>query len=570
MRPWHLGNTTVRSPFRLRDGLIALASSTLLGDVKGREKETAFAWLLHNAGIVVLDRSPNDDVSDLGRKWRAALTQLGFIVPEVPTGAGQDQSWLGTPFSLTTNGRRLISSEAVPAMQECVLRSLAAYRIPSILERGYHVSSFSPLRHTLAILLELERRTGDSRLNFIEMAVVVQLSSSDDALDDVCDRILRLRAEREAAQNTRRFDNQEYEVAGLENDRAPSTFRDYADLNFRYLKATGLIQAAGRGIAIVPEKHLLSQQLVDQPFEDLSDEDYLKQLCAGAPLPTDNKDSAELVLQDLLENARARGIHFDMTGRSLRDAADIAVVRYELEELIADDKEVAFAAEQVDAVEEISAYMRLLTERSGNAQLSDGTTISVPKSEAPAYFEWVLWRAFLAMDRMVNKPYEARRFKIDQDFLPIGCAPGGGPDMIFEFGDFVLVVEVTLTDNSRQEAAEGEPVRRHVADIAQEQSATNGKAVYGLFLANRIDSNTAETFRIGAWYLPDDSRTQLDIVPVCLSAFRDFFDSAFTQTVEGPAKLRSVLDDSIALRELVGGAPEWKTQVDQLVRSAAS
>ena len=67
--------------------------------------------------------------------------------------------------------------------------------------------------------------------------------------------------------------------------------------------------------------------------------------------------------------------------------------------------------------------------------------------------------------------------------------------MVFEFADFLLVVEVTLTESSRQEAAEGEPVRRHVADIAEEQKAIGGKAVYGLFLANRIDSDTAETFR---------------------------------------------------------------------------
>ena len=569
MRPWHLGNTTVRSPFRLRDGLIALAGSTLLGDVKGREQETSFAWLLHNAGIVVLDRSPNDDVSDLGRKWRAALTQLGFIVPEVPTEADQGRSWLGTTYTLTANGRRLISSDAVPAMQECFLRSLAAYRIPSVLERGYHVGTFSPLRHTLAILLELERRTGDSRLNFIEMATVVQLSSGDDALNDVCDRILKVRAERESATNTRRFDNQEYEVAGFENDRAPSTFKDYADLNFRYLKATGLIRTAGRGISLVPEKHLLVEQLVDQPFEELSDEDYLKQLCSGAPLPTDNRDSAELVLQDLLKNAQARGLEYDVAGRSLRDAADIAVLRYELEELIADDKEMAYAAEQAGALEEISTYMRLLAERGTTAQLSDGTTISVPKSEAPAYFEWTLWRAFLAINSLQNKPYEARRFKIDQDFLPIGCAPGGGPDMVFEFADFLLVVEVTLTESSRQEAAEGEPVRRHVADIAEEQKAIGGKAVYGLFLANRIDSNTAETFRIGAWYLPDDSRTQLDIVPVCLSAFRDFFDALSPQTVERPVKLRELLDGSIALRAVCDGAPDWKTRVDQIVRANA-
>lgn len=572
MRPWHLGNTTVRSPFRLRDGLIALSSSTLLGDIRGREKESAFAWLLHESDIVALDRAPSDDVSDLGRKWRAAMTQLGFIVPELnPRGATLSQSWLGTPFTLTANGRRLISAEAVPAMQECFLRSLAAYRIPSVLERGYHVSSFSPLRHTLAIMLELERRTGESHLNFIEMATVVQLTTRDDVLSEVCDRVLQLRANREASTTKRQFDNQEYDAAGLASERAPGTFRDYADLNFRYLKATGLLQSRGRGISIVPEKHLLVTQLVDEPFDALSDEAYLEQLCAGASLPTDNTDSATLVLDDLLRNARARGIDFDLAGRSLQDAADIAVVRFELEDLIAEDKEVAFAAEQIDAVEEISAYMRLIAERGSNTQLSDGTTISVPKSEAPAYFEWVLWRAFLAMNSLVNKPHESRRFKIDQDFLPIGCAPGGGPDLIFEFDSFVIVAEVTLTESSRQEAAEGEPVRRHVADIARDHDLRGtGKAVYGLFLANKIDSNTAETFRIGVWYLPDDSRTQLDIVPVRLSAFRDFFDAVFTRTVERHAALRRALDDSIALRQVPGGAPVWKTKVDQRVRAFLS
>lgn len=47
--------------------------------------------------------------------------------------------------------------------------------------------------------------------------------------------------------------------------------------------------------------------------------------------------------------------------------------------------------------------------------------------------EWTVWRAFLAINHLVNEPYQARRFKVDQDFLPLGTAPGGGPDMIFEF-----------------------------------------------------------------------------------------------------------------------------------------
>lgn len=143
MRPWHLGNTTVRSPFRLRDGLIALSGSSLLGDIKGRDKESAFAWLLHEAGVVGLDRGVDDDVSDLGRKWRAAMTQLGFIVPwlSVPLEPIL-QRQIGPAFTLTENGRRLISSDTVPAMQECFLRSLAAYQIPSIVELDYEVSPF--------------------------------------------------------------------------------------------------------------------------------------------------------------------------------------------------------------------------------------------------------------------------------------------------------------------------------------------------------------------------------------------------------------------------------------------
>lgn len=573
MRPWHLGNTTVRSPFRLRDGLIALSGSSLVGDIKGRDKESAFAWLLHEAEVVALDRGAGDDVSDLGRKWRAGMTQLGFIVPELNVrNENLRQSWIGPPFTLTENGRRLISSDAVPAMQECFLRSLAAYRIPSVLELDYDVAPFSPLRYVLAVLLDLERRAGSTHLNFIEMAVIVQLSSPDVDLAETTSRILRLRTEREAAPNVRRFDSQEYEVAALENDRAASTFRDYADLNFRYLKATGLIQSSGRGISVIPEKHLLASQLVDEPVESVDDEHYLKQLCSGASLPTDNAESAAALLDDLIASARARGIDFQVTGRPVDSAANIAVVRYELEELIAEDKETAFAAEQAESIEEISAYMRLITQRGGSLQLSDGTTISVPKSELPAYFEWVLWRAFLAIDSLVNKPYEARRFKIDQDFLPISCAPGGGPDLVFEFEEFVLVVEVTLTENSRQEAAEGEPVRRHVADVLQQHAIQGArKPVYGLFIANRIDSNTAETFRIGVWYFPDDSRTQLDIVPVCLSSFHEFFRALFEDTGrDGQLTLREALDNAISLRYECAGAPEWRSRVDQVVRAYAN
>lgn len=113
--------------------------------------------------------------------------------------------------------------------------------------------------------------------------------------------------------------------------------------------------------------------------------------------------------------------------------------------------------------------------------------------------------SYLAINSIVNSPWESRNFKVDPGFKPISHAASGWSDLIFEFDDFVLVVEVTLTTSSRQEAVEGEPVRRHVANYVQKYEAKE-KQVYGLFMAIVIDTNTANTFRLGEWYLANEHK----------------------------------------------------------------
>lgn len=559
MRPWHLGNTTVRSPFRLRDGLVALSTSSLQGNLRGEEQERAFRRLLGEHGIVELG---DDDTYSVGRKWRSALNKLGFLYPEVPPASGIPQSEIGPIDMITPNGWRLIRADTVPAMQECFLRALAAHYIPSALERKFDFAVFSPLRHTLAIMLELEKKTGESRLNFVEMAIVVQLTSSDESLADIVAQVLALRARRLASPNKRKFDRQEREAAAVLHGYAAGTFNDYADTNLRYLKATGLVQSKGRGLSLVPEKHVFVEKLIQDTGIPDSDRSYFITLCNGAKLPTDNKDSALAVLDDLLQQLEKRGIPFDATGKQTDTPADIAIIRHQIEGILSEKNEEEYATRQAVEWEEIAAYMELIITRKGKKTLSNGEEIEVPQAEAPAYFEWVLWRAFLAINSLANKPYEARRFKIDQDFLPVGTAPGNGPDLIFEFHDFVIVVEVTLTDNSRQEAAEGEPVRRHVADLVSHYGAQSGKPVYGLFIANRIDSNTAETFRIGVWFTRTDDKMRLDIIPVTLVQFKAFFEALFTSGRVEVGLIRELLDLCGGLRP-AHEAPAWKHEIQQ-------
>ena len=144
--------------------------------------------------------------------------------------------------------------------------------------------------------------------------------------------------------------------------------------------------------------------------------------------------------------------------------------------------------------------------------------------------------------------------------MPVSTAPGNGPDLIAEFEDFVIVIEVTLSESSRQEAMEGEPVRRHVADLMQQYD----KPVYGLFIANRIDSNTAETFRIGIWYTRDDERLELHIIPFTLMQFNMFFKAIFSK---GNATPQAVIDLMIQCEQFRRDceAPQWKARIAETV-----
>ncbi|NIM11134.1 MAG: AlwI family type II restriction endonuclease [Candidatus Aminicenantes bacterium] len=511
MTLWHIGNTTVRSPYRLKEALKVLKNSEFHGNLLGKEREQGFALLLNEKAVVRVDRiiqTPDSDSSDLGRKWRSALGQLGFVVkhltikhkvgidPKLKSLVSDIKSLSGIPYEITPNGNNLIRADSVAEQQECFLRALAAYRIPSILETSYEFAPFSPLRFILEILLNLESIGEEPVIRFEEMALFVQRNTPEEGVDYVVSEILNYREKRQRVKNKKRYDNENL-VESVGGDRTKAgTLRDYADLNFRYLKSTGLVQSKGRSISIVHEKQTLAELLVSEALEPYNDSTYVKTLWEGAKLPTDDKINAIDIIHHLLAKLKEHGEEFKIPDLQERSLHDLSLLRHQFENRFQCLKELEFAKEQAKSWEEITSFMKAFNKSKRTVVLSDGETLTIPGGEAPAYFEWIIWRAFLAVDFMANTPWDARRFKIDQDFLPLSHAPAGEPDMIFEFEEYVLVVEVTLKSSSRQEAAEGEPVRRHVAKIA-EQFENSEKRVYCLFIAPYIDSNTAETFKIG-------------------------------------------------------------------------
>lgn len=542
-KAWYIGNTTIRNAKRLKDGLRVLANSHLHGNLIGRENELEFAKLLSEAGVVSAIRdydSHSSTAGDMGRKWRAALMQLGFIR------SPQEEN----PFTITPNGKRLIEATNLPSEQECFLRSLLAYQIPSQIE-NFPSQVFSPLRIILEVLNALEKRGMDASISKEEMASIVQLVVEIENVEKAVLELSDIRRTISTLGNRRdkiRFLREYRENVARDCDRQKSdTLFDYADTNFRYLKLTGLFVETGRKLSFAPYKKTIIEQILSKSWEPIPDNQYLSVLTNGASLPTDNAPQAIEAIKSTISLLEDSGKEVSIPEFSGLDVADLSQLRFVLEEDWLKQLEKQYALGQKEQWEEILAYLRALTEPKRGI---------IPQGEAPAYFEWAIWRAFLAINSLVNEPWEARRFRVDQEFLPMSPAPGNGPDLIFEFEDFVLVGEVTLTSSSRQEAAEGEPVRRHVAELIDKYEEM-GKRVYGLFVANRIDTNTAETFRIGVWYRPDDSKMALRIVPLTLTQFADLFEAGFK---EGRRLDSHFIED--LLRDCIidsnNDAPNWK------------
>lgn len=552
---WIIGDNSLRNALRLKEGVEVIVNSEFHGDL-GTDNEEGICALLEKEGIVAL----NTTNSAVARKWRLVTNRLGFIHKDT--------------HLVTANGRRLIHTQSLPEQEDCFLRALLAHQLPSSLHpipQGDINNPFSPLRLVLEVIFALEESGEVAILTKNEMASIIILHYSMNDISTIVGEIIDYRRQRsENAGRVRRFEREYREQAAVLNGDGVSadSLNSYADVNIRYFKATGLFADEGISrLSIAIPKRTIVEQILANPYEPIPASEYMQALGQGATLPTDNENEAIVAVRDLHRVLVEYNVQPEELPTNLQqlpvEELGILRIRYENQWLHFQERE--YASRQRHEWEDIIGYLEALQgHRRRQAAGGSGGLPRIPRGEAPAYLEWTIWRAFLAINSLQNEPWESRKFTVDREFLPLRHAPGGDADMIFEFDDFVFVVEVTLTTSSRQEAAEGEPVRRHVAQHVDYYAAA-GKDVYGIFIANTIDTNTAETFRIGVWYRGDDSHMNVHIVPITLAGFTNIFEVLFRSQYSGRMdeflkflviELRSRSSET---------APNWKRYIEELV-----
>ena len=126
--------------------------------------------------------------------------------------------------------------------------------------RAMSVEQF-PNSEIARIMLELENRTGSSELSRIEFALWGHTTNPSYDLENVVTTFLIYgNGELPLRQSVRSIKKKSPSEAKAMTKKSDN-FLDYSDMNMRYLRISGVLQRKGRGLMIVPTKHILAEKL---------------------------------------------------------------------------------------------------------------------------------------------------------------------------------------------------------------------------------------------------------------------------------------------------------------------
>ncbi len=280
---WLIGNTGMRNPWRIPEGFKIYVESELVGRLRTPEEQKEFKRLLAYKGVIGGDPNKDKDAS-ITRKYRLMFGKFGFIYPEITAKESFSQEEIGPVDAITPLGFLFYKASDKAMQEECFLRGLM---VP--MEEIGENMSFSPLTWTLKIMLTLYDMVRDYRIGFIEFAICVQTSNPLSNIVDVCNRIIQIRNERRMLDDTDEYDEQIIHEAWEHYCKEEKNFREYADMNIRYLKTTGVIKEAGTGITLDTKYLLWAQNVTQSLISNKTKKDRIIELCNGTTLVIDRE-----------------------------------------------------------------------------------------------------------------------------------------------------------------------------------------------------------------------------------------------------------------------------------------
>ncbi|MBQ9466395.1 MAG: AlwI family type II restriction endonuclease [Muribaculaceae bacterium] len=533
--------TSPRSPLKMIPE-IELLVSKFKGQVWNHETQTRFMNLLSEEDYFH-GKGENDPAFSARDRINRAPKSLGFIN-------------LKPTIQLTPAGDRLLNSKF---QGEVLLRQLLKFQIPSPFHKPsekaahFHIKPYLEILRLIYTIGKLKfdelqifgMQLTDYR-EFDKIVEKIKVFRNDAAAHNgsyrtfvakviECELTLLFRS-RISGGNTKTRESSDKSLAKfLKTQR--NNMRDYADACVRYLRATGLVDVSnvGKTLSIASSRmadvEYILTNVEREPacFED--DTSYINYL-GNATLPRLLTDNKELLFKN---------IKSQFPNAIISDNFSLEQLKEMLLDLVEERKNNAIKTE----VTSIKEYKRYNDIQQMFGLITDGEVY-----DAPLMMEWNTWRAMTMLDGgniIANLSFD--------DFgQPLSTAGGNLPDIICDYGDFMVCVEVTLSSGQRQYDMEGESVTRHIGKL----NKSANRPCFGLFVAPTINEAV-----VGHFYILQHINLvmyggKLNIIPLPLNIFMKLLEASFNaQEKPRPEQILSLFKTSEQIIAQCDNEQEW-------------
>ena len=498
-------------------------------------------------------KGANDPAFSARDRINRAPKSLGFVC-------------LSPKIELTPAGMKLLKSKR---KDEVFLRQMLKFQVPSPYHRPSDKAADFCIKPYLE-LLRLVRTMGTLKFDELQM-FGMQLTNYHD-FDGIVRKIEIFRNEKMKHKGSYQTFKKEYlfhELKTIYNDRISrgetktresndkslkkfletqsSNMRDYADACFRYLRATGLVSVShvGKSLSIVPER--------------LEEVDYILKTVEREPVFVDNLVSytsylGSAQLPKLLTDNRTM-----LENKIKREFPEVhiphSVTLDGLKDMLADLLEERRESSIKSQVEEIKDYRQYDDIQHMFEQITHNEVY-----DAPLMLEWNTWRAMT----MLDGGNITANLKFDDYGNPMSTASGNMSDIVCDYGDYMVCVEVTMASGQKQYEMEGEPVMRHLGKLKK----SSGKPCYCLFVAPTINEASISHFYMAQHLNVSYYGGTSTIVPLPLNIFQKLIEDSFKANyTPNPDHVRRFFDASknIAIQCIRDGGDEteWYTKITQ-------
>lgn len=162
--------------------------------------------------------------------------------------------------------------------------------------------------------------------------------------------------------------------------------------------------------------------------------------------------------------------------------------------------------------ERVMSLLSLFSDRSNDdkikREVNDAATV-------PTIYEYLVGIAWFYLSGGDFDLYASLNLTLNADFEPVVHAGGGEGDIVIQYHDMTVMLEVTMMNKQAQKRGEWEPVLRHALNL----KAASDKETFTFFIADELDYNTINIWRAVAAVPLESTNTHQPVSGVVIMPF---------------------------------------------------